>query len=1286
MKTLLRGLSLSVLMFALTSMAMGDIFITEIADPNNEASARFVELFNNGAEDVNLSDGWSLGRYTNANTTMTSTSRIPLRGVIPAGGFFIVCNDAATFLETYGMAADQSDVNSGPADSNGDDNILLLNPAWEVVDFFGRPGEDGSGLDHEFEDGRAERVSTITAPNPVFDPAEWDIDNDSGGGAGAQDAPGGFDPRVWFTHSATDFSLKSVMTSDMATLTLTFSHPLDTATAETVANYDAGTLGAPATAVLAGINSVELGFSANMIHETEYTLTVNNVKTIDNALTIAASSAISYSYFDYMGMVVISEFVYNGEGADNEWFEIYNASASTIDISGWMFRDEPTSHDPVILGVMSDNLLGPGEYFTVYVYGEGEEAGWPIQFTPDLNAAINYTDTTRFHLWNLNNSNDIIYMWDRMGNLVDSVAYDESLPGTVPVEAYKGMGQTVEVVNLALSNDDPTNWQASYFYGGTPGSENITVAPVYPGIVISEVMYHSSLDDSAQVEWIEIYNTEADSVDISGWYTLDDNPLHVRMPFPAGTKIGPGEYLTILNTVSSDTFAVPFTPDFDITTGDIDYSDSQDNPLLFDADGNLVTYMYYDDGEAGEMFEHAAGANGLGYSLELIDPALSNHDPLNWKASGGIGGTPGTEPLDEFPPTLVSAAAINDSTVTVTFSESIDSVSAVVLANYSLNNSIGLPTAVVWDDYKVELSVAQLTHATNYEVTVSNIADVSGNIIEAGSMVGFLYQTFVNKIVINEFQYNSEYYDNEFIELYNASDAAIDILGWSLRDEPESHALMVIPDSIDTVIPAGGYFTIYVYGEGEEKGWPLHFTPNLQAAIDYTDTTRNHLWNLNNGGGDMIYLWDDLGNLTDFVHYDVFEFPAPANWGTGCSVELIDPAMDRNDPASWQPSFFYGGTPGSANITVAPDYPRVLINEIMYNALGSDTLEYEFVELYNADDVNVDVSGWYIMDDNPTHGRVGIPAGTILEPGDYYVILNWAGSASALPEDFEFDLDATEGFIDFSDSRDNCLLFNADNVMMTFMHYDDGTPETTDEFVHAPEADGTGPSLALAVHSGLNWPVLNWLPSLEEGGTPGWENFDVTGPSIVSAVATSDTSVMLTFSEIVHPATGERLSNYSFDNGIGAPLDADADGATVLLVTSPLTVNLEYTITMSNIWDMLGNAIEPNSTVSFISTFVGVAEGMLPTEYALDQNYPNPFNPTTTIRYALPEVADVRLQIFDITGRQVNVLVNSTQEAGWYDLHWSGQDARGNNMAAGMYFARIEAGTYSEVIKMLYLK
>ena len=1272
---MLRGLGFSVLMFALTSMAMGDIFITEIADPNNDYAARYVELYNNGTEDVDLGAGWFIARYTNGDSKISS--RLQLPGVIPSGGFYIAARGGAHFLDTFGFGPDLDGHASISVDSNGDDNLVLYNPAWEIVDIYGRPGEDGLGTDHEFEDGRAERVSTVTTGNPTFDPAEWDIDNDSGGGSGTQDAPGDFDPRVWFTNSDNPFNILSVKTPDDLTLVVSYKFPVDSTTAAMTANYDIG--GSAPLSVSVEANMAVLSLGTSMIHATDYVLTVNNIYDLDSSMTIPANSTADFSYYDYVGKIVISEFTYNSEYDDNEWFELYNASDETIDLTGWMFRDEPGTHAEVVVQRATDNLLAPGEYFTVFVYGSGVVAGWPLHFTPDVNSAINYADTTHFYSWNLNNSSDIIYMWDNMGNPVDSIAYDQDL-GTVPDAARWGTGLTIEIIDPTMSNDDPTNWQSSYFYGGTPGSENITEAPDYPGVILSEIMYNSSDFDSLDVEWVEILNTDVDSVDISGWYIIDDNPVKsAAMGFPAGMKIGPGEYKSVL----LDTFELVFVPDLDSRAGNVDLSDTKDNLLLFDAAGVMMSYVHYDD---GTEFPHATLADGQGYSLELVDPAMPTYDPLNWANSGGIGGTPGDEPLDEFPPTLVSATAMSDSVITVIFSESIDSVTAVDPANYSVNNAIGAPLAVVWNDFQVELSVAHLTHETVYEVTVSNIVDGSGNVIVAGSMTSFVYQTYVNKIVINEFQYNSEYYDNEFIELYNASSDTIDILGWSLRDEPESHSLMYIPDSIDTVIPPGEYFTIYVYGEGEEKGWPLHFTPDLQAAIDYTDTTRNHIWNLNNGGGDMIYLWDDLGNLTDFVHYDVTLYPAPGNWGTGCSNELIDPTMDRNDAASWQPSYFYGGTPGTVNVTVAPDYPNVLVNEIMYNALGDDTLEYEFVELYNADDVNVDVSGWYIMDDNPTHGRFGIPDGTVLEPGDYYVLLSYAGSPSALPDDFEYDLDISDAAIGFSNSKDNCLLFNSNNIMMSFMHYDDGTAESTDYFVHAPEADGTGPSLALADNSGLNWTVLSWIPSLEEGGTPGWENFDITGPSIVSAVATSDTSVMLTFSEIVHPATGERLTNYSFDNGMGAPLDAVADGATVLLVTTPFTVDLEYTITMSNIWDMLGNAIEPNSTVSFVSTFVGIHDGVLPTVYALDQNFPNPFNPTTTIRYALPEVADVRLQIFDITGRQVSVLVNSTQEAGWYDLHWSGKDASGKNLAAGMYFARIQAGTYSEVIKMMYLK
>ena len=71
------------------------VFITEIADPNNAATGgRFVELHNNTDADVDLT-GWALRRWTNANTDPQTD--VALQGIIPAGGFFIITNDAILF-------------------------------------------------------------------------------------------------------------------------------------------------------------------------------------------------------------------------------------------------------------------------------------------------------------------------------------------------------------------------------------------------------------------------------------------------------------------------------------------------------------------------------------------------------------------------------------------------------------------------------------------------------------------------------------------------------------------------------------------------------------------------------------------------------------------------------------------------------------------------------------------------------------------------------------------------------------------------------------------------------------------------------------------------------------------------------------------------------------------------------------------------------------------------------------------------------------------------------------
>ena len=87
------------------------------------------------------------------------------------------------------------------------------------------------------------------------------------------------------------------------------------------------------------------------------------------------------------------------------------------------------------------------------------------------------------------------------------------------------------------------------------------------------------------------------------------------------------------------------------------------------------------------------------------------------------------------------------------------------------------------------------------------------------------------------------------------------------------------------------------------------------------------------------------------------------------------------------------------------------------------------------------------------------------------------------------------------------------------------------------------------------------------------------------------------------------------------------------------------------------------------------------TKFELAQNYPNPFNPSTTISFSIPEASNVSLKIFNTLGQEVKTLVSGFKEAGSYKVNF---DAK--NLTSGLYFYRIEAGTFSQVMKMMLLK
>ena len=107
----------------------------------------------------------------------------------------------------------------------------------------------------------------------------------------------------------------------------------------------------------------------------------------------------------------------------------------------------------------------------------------------------------------------------------------------------------------------------------------------------------------------------------------------------------------------------------------------------------------------------------------------------------------------------------------------------------------------------------------------------------------------------------------------------------------------------------------------------------------------------------------------------------------------------------------------------------------------------------------------------------------------------------------------------------------------------------------------------------------------------------------------------------------------------------------------------------------------PSAEILYLSK-----EQKIPISFYLHQNFPNPFNPKTTISYDLPEDIFVKLTIFDILGREIAILVNENQKAGFKTIQWDGQDQLGESVGGGVYLCQIEAGNFIQTKKMVLLK
>jgi hypothetical protein len=112
-----------------------------------------------------------------------------------------------------------------------------------------------------------------------------------------------------------------------------------------------------------------------------------------------------------------------------------------------------------------------------------------------------------------------------------------------------------------------------------------------------------------------------------------------------------------------------------------------------------------------------------------------------------------------------------------------------------------------------------------------------------------------------------------------------------------------------------------------------------------------------------------------------------------------------------------------------------------------------------------------------------------------------------------------------------------------------------------------------------------------------------------------------------------------------------------------------------------GETVEYELYIASEEAVEEIQNSLIPDQITLEPNYPNPFNPVTTIRYSLPADDLVRIEVYDILGRRVQVLHDGPQQAGWHQLEFDGRQ-----LASGTYIYRLIAGPVQKIGRMTLIK
>lgn len=301
----------------------------------------------------------------------------------------------------------------------------------------------------------------------------------------------------------------------------------------------------------------------------------------------------------------------------------------------------------------------------------------------------------------------------------------------------------------------------------------------YGDVVINEIFANPTGSAALpQKEFIEIWNTTNEFILTQGWKYADQTSTYT---FLADT-IRPNQYV-ILTANADEALFKPYGKTIGFSPWP-SLNNDKDILTLTDNTGKLIDKVAYYDAWYKDDSKRKGGS-----SLELIDPKNVCGGIQNWSASNDVsGGTPGKQnsiyqaQMSLEIPKLLSASVIDSITVQLWFSKPVDSLSAVQVKNYVVNNGIGSPESVSIQSPNFDVATLQfpkeLSRGIENTLTITNLTDCAGNVISSAANTAKLFiakKIAANDILISEVLFNPKVGSVDFIEIYNNTDHVLNL-------------------------------------------------------------------------------------------------------------------------------------------------------------------------------------------------------------------------------------------------------------------------------------------------------------------------------------------------------------------------------------------------------------------------------------------------------------------------------------------------------------------------------